>query len=142
MDKNIKDNLEVEKKIREEQYKKQKENEEEKRKEWEKNIEKQKMKEEAQREINLHFAQKGGHEPSKVAGYTEVAIGSVAQTLGHLVGDEKMEERGKLRKEEGYAEVSASQVQDQAKITAHKVAGFVGGQMNQPQQSLIHDKDK
>jgi len=139
MDKNIKGSLDAEKKVKEEQFKNQKEQEEQQRKEIEKEMEKQKLKEEAQREMNLHYSKKAGHEPNKIAGYTEAAIGSVAETLGYLVGDAKMEEKGKIRKAEGYAEVSASQVQDQAKITSHKVAGCVTGHVNQT-QPLTQDK--
>jgi len=141
MNRNIKENLETEKKIKEDQYKNQKENEEEYRKRMQREMEIAQAKEEAQRELNLKIAKKGGHEPSKVAGFTESAIGSVTEAVGHLFGDVKMEEKGKILREEGRAEMEASKHTDTAKANAHKVAGFVAGHVNQP-QPLVHDKDK
>jgi uncharacterized protein YjbJ (UPF0337 family) len=141
MDKNIKDNLETEKKIKEEQYKIQKEKEEENRKKFEKEMERAQAKEEAQREMNMKIAKKGGHEPSKIAGFADSAIGSVTEAFGHLVGDVKIEEKGKILKEEGKAELEASKYTDTAKANAHKVAGFVAGHINQT-QPIVHDKDR
>jgi len=139
MDKNIKENLETEKKIKEEQDKNQKEQEEEHRKKMEKEMLRSQAREEAQREMNLKIATKGGHEPSKMAGFTESVVGSVTQAMGHLVGDTKMQEKGKILKEEGKAEMEASKHTDTAKANAHKVAGIVSGHVNQT-QPLIQDK--
>ena len=61
----------------------------------------------------------------KIKGYANEAAGSIKQTVGKVIGSDKMEVEGGAQKIEGEAQVAVGKTKDAVKDTANKAADAV-----------------